>query len=315
MSDIDVLISEVGPRDGLQMAQSVMPTAAKKRWIAAAVDAGLREIEVCSFVPPKLVPAMADATEITRYARTFPGLCVAVLAPNLVGARKAIDAGAHKITVPVSVSAAHNLANVNRTPDESVEEIAQICQLRDSLPAHERPTIEGGLSTVWGCTMEGQVALSDVVRLARAVVDAGADEVGLADTTGMADPAGIKRVFTAVGAEIGADKLAGAHLHNTRGLGLANALAAFDIGVRTYDSSLAGLGGCPFAPGASGNIVTEDLVYMFEEMNVRTGIDIRKLIAARGILSDALPDEPLYGFIAEVGPEKGGKPVDRVAAV
>ena len=310
----DVLISEVGPRDGLQMARSVMSTANKKRWIREAYDAGVREIEVCSFVPPKLVPGMADAAEITSYAATLEGLTVAVLAPNLKGAQNAIAAGAHKITVPVSVSEAHNRANLNKARTDSVADIGRICALRDSLPTGERPVIEGGLSTVWGCTMEGAVSEDEVLRLCTALVEAGVDEVGLADTTGMADPAGIRRVFRAAEAEIGRERLAGAHLHNTRGLGLANALAALDVGVTTFDSSLAGLGGCPFAPGASGNIVTEDLVYMFEEMGLKTGIDINRLIKIRSILKEGLPDEPLYGFIAEVGPGKGGLTLDRVAA-
>jgi hydroxymethylglutaryl-CoA lyase len=314
MSQIDVLVSEVGPRDGLQMASAVMPTEFKKRWIAAAVEAGLREIEVCSFVPPKVVPAMADAAEVTAYARSFPGLTVAVLAPNLRGAENAMKAGAHKITVPISASEAHNKANVNRTREESVADIARICELRDSLPKAERPVIEGGLSTVWGCTISGLVPQDDVVRLSAALVEAGVDEVGLADTTGMADPASIKSVFKAVRAEIGEEKLGGAHLHNTRGLGLANALAALEVGITTLDSSLAGLGGCPFAPGASGNIVTEDLVYMLEEMGLKTGIDLKKLIACREVLREGLPEEPLYGFIAEVGPEKGGKSVEKIAA-
>ena len=312
--DIDVLVSEVGPRDGLQSAHAIMPTEAKKRWIAAAYDAGLREIEVCSFVPPKIVPAMADAAEVTAYARTLEGLNVAVLAPNLKGAEGAIKAGAHKITIPISVSAPHNKANVNKTHEESLAEVAAICRLRDSLPAGQRPAIEAGLSTVWGCTIQGAVPLDDVIRLAEKCVESGADEVGLADTTGMADPAGIKRVFTATRAAIGAEKLGGAHLHNTRGLGLANALAALEVDVTTLDASLAGLGGCPFAPGASGNIVTEDLVYMLEEMGLKTGVDLKKLIACRAILAEALPDEPLYGFIAEVGPEKGGKKVEKIAA-
>jgi len=311
----DVIISEVGPRDGLQMAKSVMPTAHKKRWIEAAWAAGVPEVEVCSFVPPKVVPAMADAAGVTVFARGLEGLEVAALAPNLRGAEAAFAAGVHKLTIPVSVSATHNRANVNRTPEESVADIAKICALRDSLPADQRPKIEGGLSTVWGCTIEGEVPVENVVRLALALVGAGVDEVGLADTTGMADPASIRRVFKAVWAEIGQDRLTGAHLHNTRGLGLANVLAAFDIGVTTFDSSLAGLGGCPFAPGASGNVVTEDLVYMFEEMGVRTGIDLDRLIAAREIIASGLPDEPLYGFIAEVGPGKGGQAVDRVAKV
>ena len=314
MADIDILISEVGPRDGLQMARSVMPTAFKKRWIAEGVAAGLTEIEVCSFVPPKLVPAMADAAEVTEYAATFPGLTVAVLAPNLKGAENAVKAGAHKITVPISVSESHNRANVNKSRAESLQEIQNICTLRDALPKDQQPVIEGGLSTVWGCTIEGAVSEDEVLRLSEALIEAGVDEVGLADTTGMADPVGIKRVFTKVYGAVGKEKLAGAHLHNTRGLGLANALAALEVGVTTLDASLAGLGGCPFAPGASGNIVTEDLVYMFEEMGLSTGIDVRALIAMRAILEESLPDEPLYGFIAEVGPEKGGKPVERVAA-
>ena len=314
MADIDILISEVGPRDGLQMARSVMPTAFKKRWIAEGVAAGLTEIEVCSFVPPKLVPAMADAAEVTEYAATFPGLTVAVLVPNLKGAENAVKAGANKITVPISVSESHNRANVNKSRAESLQEIQNICTLRDALPEDQRPVIEGGLSTVWGCTIEGAVSEDEVLRLSEALIEAGVDEVGLADTTGMADPAGIKRVFTKVYGAVGKEKLAGAHLHNTRGLGLANALAALEVGVTTLDASLAGLGGCPFAPGASGNIVTEDLVYMLEEMGLSTGIDVRALIAMRAILEESLPDEPLYGFIAEVGPEKGGKPVERVAA-
>lgn len=315
MSEIDVLVSEVGLRDGLQMAGGIMPTEAKKRWIAAAAEAGMREIEVCSFVPPKLVPGMADAAEVTEFACTIPGLAVAVLAPNLRGAENAMNAGAHKITVPISVSAAHNKANVNRTPQESVAEIASICALRDERPAGARPRVEAGLSTVFGCTIEGEVPEADVLRLCTALVEAGVDEVGLADTTGMANPASIRRIFTAARAEIGADKLGGAHLHNTRGLGLANALAALDVGVTTVDSSLAGLGGCPFAPGASGNIVTEDLVYMLEEMGLRTGIDLARLLETRAIIQEALPDEPLYGFLAQVGLQKGGKTVERVAAV
>lgn len=315
MSEIDVLVSEVGLRDGLQMAGGIMPTEAKKRWIAAAAAAGMREIEVCSFVPPKVVPGMADAAEVTEFARTVPGLTVAVLAPNLRGAENAMKAGAHKITVPISVSASHNKANVNRTPDESVAEIARICALRDAMPEGKRPHVEAGLSTVFGCAIEGEVPESEVLRLATALVAARVDEVGLADTTGMANPESIRRIFKSARAEIGPEKLGGAHLHNTRGLGLANALAALDVGVTTFDASLAGLGGCPFSPGASGNIVTEDLVYMLEEMGLRTGIDLARLIEIRTIVHQALPEEPLYGFLAAVGLEKGGHAVERVAAV
>lgn len=315
MSDIDVLVSEVGPRDGLQMANGIMPTELKKEWIRLAVAAGVQEIEVCSFVPAKVVPAMADAKEITEFARTFDNLTVAVLAPNLRGADNAIQSGAQKITIPLSVSETHNKTNVNRTRAESIEELKRICYLRDQLPAEKRPQIECGLSTVFGCTMEGEIPLKDILELSVTAVTAGVDEVGLADTTGMANPTSIRNIFKAVRQEIGADKLGGAHLHNTRGLGLANALAAFDVGVTTLDSSMAGLGGCPFAPGASGNIVTEDLVYMLEDMGLKTGIDLEKLLKTRDIIQQGLPDEPLYGFIAEVGPQKGGMNIDRTATV
>ena len=298
-NDIDVLVSEVGPRDGLQNAKQFMPTAYKKRWISAAAAAGLREIEVCSFVPPKLIPQMVDAAEIVAHALTIPHLTVAVLAPNLKGAIRAMEAGAHKITLPVSVSHEHSLANVRKTPDEMMDEVRRICEARDELPKAKRPRIESGLSTVFGCTIQGEVKESEVLRMAVASMVAGCDEVGLADTTGMANPAQIRRVYKLVEAEIG--HVAGLHIHNTRGLGLANVLAALDIGVRTFDASLAGLGGCPFAPGASGNIVTEDLVYMLEAMGFRTGVDLDKLLAVRTILSEGIPDEPLYGYVAAAG--------------
>lgn len=301
----DIEISEVGPRDGLQMLKGIMPTSAKKAWVAALAAAGLPEIEVCSFVSPKLLPQMADAAEIVAYARTLPGLHVAVLAPNAKGTARAIEAGVHKITLPLSVSRSHSLANVRKTPDEMVEEIRESVRLRDASPS--KPGIEAGLSTAFGCTIEGAVAESEVVRLSVAAIDAGADEVGLADTTGMANPIQIKKLITAVRREIG-DRLTGVHLHNTFGLGLANALAAYEAGLRTFDSSQAGLGGCPYAPGATGNIVTEDLVYMFESMGVRTGIDLEKLMEGRRILAEAFPEEPLHGYVPAIGVPKTYRP-------
>jgi hydroxymethylglutaryl-CoA lyase len=187
---------------------------------------------------------------------------------------------------------------VRKAPDEMVEEIRAACLLRDA--ALPRPQIEAGLSTAFGCTIEGTIAESEVVRLAVAAIEAGADEVGLSDTTGMANPAQIRRVIEAVRRAIGA-KLTGVHLHNTYGLGLANALAAYEAGIRTFDASQAGLGGCPYAPGATGNVVTEDLVYMFESMGVRTGIDLEKLMEGRRVLAEAFPAEPLYGYVSAVG--------------
>jgi hydroxymethylglutaryl-CoA lyase len=298
----EVLISEVGPRDGLQSVGATMATEHKKRWIAALHAAGLREIEVASFVPAKLLPQMADAAEVVAFARTLPGLTVMALVPNLRGAEAALRAGAHKLTIPLSASAAHSLANVRRTREEMIDEVRRIVEARNALAPQVR--VEANISTAFGCTLQGEVAQDDVVRLAAAAIAAGADESGLSDTTGMANPAQVRRLFKRLFAEIG-DRTGAAHMHNTRGLGLANCLAAWDVGVRTFDSSLGGLGGCPYAPGASGNVVTEDLVFMFEAMGVRTGVDLAKLIAAREPLAQGLPGEPLYGMTPQAGLPKG----------
>ncbi|HEY0822477.1 MAG TPA: hydroxymethylglutaryl-CoA lyase [Ramlibacter sp.] len=298
----DVLISEVGPRDGLQSVAAVMPTPAKKRWLAALHAAGLREIEVASFVPAKLLPQMADAAEVVAFARTLPELTVMALVPNVRGAEAALRAGAHKLTIPLSASAAHSLANVRKTREEMVQEVRRIVELRDTLAPQVR--VEANISTAFGCTLQGEVPEDEVVQLAARAIAAGADESGLSDTTGMANPAQVRRLFRRVFAEIG-ERTGAAHMHNPRGLGLANCLAAYDVGVRTFDSSLGGLGGCPYAPGASGNVVTEDLVFMFEAMGVRTGVDLLALIAAREPLAQGLPGEPLYGMTPEAGLPKG----------
>lgn len=294
-------IREVGPRDGLQNAHHIMSSEAKKRWIGALAAAGLEEIEVGSFVPPKLIPAMADTAEIVAYARTIAGLQVVVLAPNLKGFERAMQAGAHKITFPVSASRAHSLANVRMTPEQMVREVRKCRDLRGA----GGPRIEGAVSTAFGCTMQGDVPEDDVLRIASALAEF-CDCVALADTVGYANPAQVRRIFARVKREIGT-KLEGAHFHNTRGLGLANALAAYEEGVRHFDSSLGGLGGCPFAPGASGNVVTEDLVFMFEGMGLATGIDFARLLTAREALVQGLPDEPVYGHTPQAGLPKGFK--------
>jgi hydroxymethylglutaryl-CoA lyase len=298
MSAPDVLISEVGPRDGLQSVAITMPTPHKLAWIDALCAAGLREIEVGSFVPARLLPQMADVVEVVRHARSHPGVTVMALVPNLRGAEAAFAAGVHKITLPVSASEAHSMANVRKTPAQMVEEVARIVALRDAVAPRVR--VEAGVSTAFGCTLQGAVADDAVVRLAAALARAGADEIGLSDTTGMGNPAQVRRLFTRVRAEIG-EHTGAAHMHNTRGLGLANCLAALDVGVRTFDSSQGGLGGCPYAPGASGNVVTEDLVFMFESMGVSTGIDLERLMAARAALRAGLPDEPIYGMTPDAG--------------
>jgi hydroxymethylglutaryl-CoA lyase len=293
-----VLISEVGPRDGLQSVKATMSTAHKCAWITALHAAGLREIEVASFVPATLLPQMADAAAVVRHALTLPGLTVMALVPNRRGAQAALAAGVHKLTIPVSASAAHSLANVRKTREQMVDEMRAIVALRDQLAPGVK--VEAGISTAFGCTIQGAVPEDEVIWLAEQVAAAGVDECGLSDTTGMANPAQVRRLFKRLQAAIG-PRAGAAHMHNTRGLGLANCLAAFDVGVRTFDSSLGGLGGCPYAPGASGNVVTEDLVFMFQAMGVRTGVALDKLPAARAALRAGLPGEPIYGMTPEAG--------------
>ena len=293
-----VHICEVGPRDGLQNARHLMPTEAKKAWISALAAAGLREIEVGSFVPPRLIPAMADTAELVKHSISIPGLKVVALAPNLKGFQRALEAGAHKVTFPVSASRLHSESNVRMSPEQMVEEVRKCA-------AHPHPgvEIEGAVSTAFGCTMQGVVPEDDVLRIAAALAEF-CDCVALADTVGYANPAQIKRLFRKVRNSIGG-KLEAAHLHNTRGLGLANALAAYEEGVRHFDSSMGGLGGCPFAPGASGNVITEDLVFMFESMGVSTGIELDALFKAREHLTRAIPEEPIYGHTPLAGLPKG----------
>ena len=305
MDDIDVLVSEVGPRDGLQSIKSIMPTAAKKAWIAAEAAAGVREIEVCSFVPAKILPQMADAAEVVAFARTIPGLTVLALVPNFRGAENAIAAGAHKIALPLSASETHSKANLRKSHAEVLDDVRRIVELLRSLPADRRPGFEGNISTAFGCTLEGAVPESKVVELAVALKEAGCDDLGLSDTTGYANPAQVRRLIKLVRKEVGNDTLGSVHLHNTRGLGLANALAALEEGITTLDSSLGGLGGCPYAPGASGNIVTEDLVFMLDAMGLETGIDLDKLLKVRAIVAEALPTDELYGFTPNAGLPKG----------
>lgn len=309
----DILISEVGPRDGLQNVAATMPTEKKKVWIDALVFAGLREIEVGSFVPPHLIPQLADTGEIVAHALSHPGLTVAVLVPNLRGATDAIAAGAHKITLPLSVSETHSLKNLRRTHAQVIEEARGIAAAIAQLPAERRPHFEGSLSTVFGCTLEGAIDDEAIRRLADKLMAAGCDEVGLSDTTGYATPGEVTRLVKLVRSVVGDAALTGLHLHNTRGLGLVNVMAGLDAGITTFDGSLGGLGGCPFAPGASGNIVTEDLVFMLESMGLSTGIDIDRLLASRDALADGLPDEVLYGFVAEAGlPQGFDTPANRV---
>jgi hydroxymethylglutaryl-CoA lyase len=299
--NIDVLISEVGPRDGLQSINSIMPLAAKKTWITAEACAGVREIEVGSFVSQKLLPQMADTPEVVAHALTLPGLTVAALVPNVYGAEAAVRAGVHKITIPFSASETHSIKNVRRTHAQMLDEVRKVVAVINALPGGVRPSLEASISTAFGCTYEGNVSEEKVVRISERLIEAGCDEIGLADSTGSANPNQIKSVVTRVRSAVGEAAFAGLHLHNNRGLGLANVLAGLEVGVTTFDSSLSGLGGCPFLPGAAGNIVTEDLVFMLEAMGLKTGINLEMLLSVRKILEDALPGETLYGFTANAG--------------
>ena len=297
-----VLISEVGPRDGLQAISRTMPTPHKHAWIASLAGAGLREIEVCSFVPPKLLPQMADAAEVVAHAKTISGLMVTVLVPNLKGAQAAFASGVDKITIPFSASEAHSLSNVRKTHSQMLKEVSDILALRQS--DYPRIAVEASLSTAFGCSIAGNVPEALVVALAEKLVAIGVDEVGLADTTGYANPGQVRRLFHEVRAQVG-ERCASAHMHNTRGLGLANAFAAYEAGIRIFDSSMGGIGGCPFAPGASGNVVTEDLVFMLEAMGLRTGIDLPRLLRVREILRAALPGYLVPRIVREVPGEAG----------
>ncbi len=292
-----ILISEVGLRDGLQSVSQVMPLAAKQAWIAAEAAAGVREIEVGSFVPPALLPQLADTADVVAFARTIPGLRVVALVPNARGAARAAEAGVHAMSIPFSMSETHSLKNVRKSHPDMLAEIAEASRIA----CEAGIGFAVGLATAFGCTIEGAVSEDTVVRLAEASIKAGAEELSLSDTTGYADPAKVRRLVRRVKAAVGHDKLTTLHLHNTRGLGLANALAGLEEGITTLDASLGGIGGCPFAPGASGNIVTEDLVFMLQAMGYETGIDLEKLLEVRQIVAAALPGEPLYGFTPDAG--------------
>lgn len=292
------IIREVGLRDGLQSIARVMPTAQKLEWIRAAHAAGQREIEVGSFVPARLLPQLADTAELVAFAQTLPGLFTSVLVPNLKGAEHAMECGVDLMLLPLSASYAHSLANLRKTPDEVVAEIARIVAARNALGS--KTLIEVGMSTAFGCTIQGRVAPSEVARLIAAVLDAGVDRVGLADTVGYADPGMVHDLFARV-LPIAGDRLNCGHFHDTRGLGLANVYAALEAGITRFDACLAGIGGCPHAPGASGNVSSEDLAYMLKSMQIDTGIDIDALLALRKRVAGWLEGECLHGTLWQAG--------------
>ena len=299
-ANVDVTVCEVGLRDGLQMLETFFPSQDKLAWIRAEAEAGVCEIEVTSFVPPKLVPQFVDAQQVVEGALAVPGLTVVGLVPNLKGAERGIALCVHKLNFVMSVSRTHNQKNVQREREDSVADFARIAELVRQQPTQQRPKLLGGLSTALGCSYEGEILVKDVVRYSVALAEAGADEIMIADTVGYATPASVKTVFKAVTDAVSPVPVS-AHFHDTRGLGLANVAAALDCGVRRFDASLAGLGGCQFAPGATGNIVMDDLCFMLERMGLRTGVDLDKLLAVREIVARNLPQTPMYGALARAG--------------
>jgi hydroxymethylglutaryl-CoA lyase len=295
------ILREVGLRDGLQSIPVILPTEHKLAWIAAAYEAGLRELEVGSYVPARLLPQLADTAELVTFAKTLPSMVTSVLVPNLKGAERAFETQADAMLLPLSASHAHSLANLRKTPDEVVAEIKRICAARDVCGSKTK--IEVGVSTAFGCTIQGIVKPSEVLRLLQAVLDAGVEQVGLADTVGYANPRMVSELFEEA-FKIAGDKLNCGHFHDTRGMGMANVYAAWQVGVSRFDACLAGIGGCPHAPGASGNVATEDVAFMLASMGVKTGVDIDKLLVLRQKLVAWLPDTPTHGTLWRAGVPK-----------
>jgi hydroxymethylglutaryl-CoA lyase len=305
-------VREVGLRDGLQSLAETMPTEQKIAWLDAEYGAGVREIEVSSFVPPKLLPQLSDAEAVVRHALTLPGLAVSALIPNLKGAERGLALGVHEMNFVLSVSESHNRSNVRRSTAESIEDFRRVVALAHTMPAERRPRIACGLATAFGCTIEGDVDEDRVRRIAVEVAEAGADAIALADTVGYGNPAAVERTFRRVIADVAPLPVSG-HFHDTRGLGLANVLAALNAGARAFDASLGGLGGCPYAPGATGNIVTEDLAFMLAAMGFETGIDLARLVKVRDLLARTLPGVELHGAIAKAGLPKNFHPLPATA--
>lgn len=295
-----VALREVGMRDGLQSLAPILTTEQKNAWCAAEFAAGVREIEVTSFVPAKLLPMFADAEDVVRHALSLPGLKVSALIPNLRGAERGVALGVHEVAHVLSVSEGHNQNNVRRSTQDSIDDLTRVIELRDSLEPGRRIKVIAGLATVFGCTIEGDVDEKRVLEIAGKVLALKPDALMLADTVGYGNPAAIRRVFREVLDMAGSIPVA-AHFHNTRGLGLANVLAALEVGVRSFDASLGGLGGCPWAPGATGNIVMEDTAFMMEAMGFDTGIDLDRLIEVRRMVEGFMPGISFHGDLPKAG--------------
>lgn len=298
-----VSVREVGLRDGLQLVSTILPTETKLDWCREQAASGFKEMEVTSFVPPSILPQFSDATDVLTGALAIDGLLASTLVPNLKGAVRAMVAGARKITFVLSASEEHNLANVRRTTDESLAMFREVMEERLSQSLADKVEIAGVIATSFGCTIQGAVSEDRVCKIASFLADCGADEISIADTVGYANPVQVERLMRDVDMATGAVPVA-AHFHDTRGMGLANVMAGVRAGVRRFDASLGGLGGCPFAPGATGNIATEDCVYLLESVGLSTGVDMYALLEVRENLNNWLPNERLEGRLSKAGSAK-----------
>jgi hydroxymethylglutaryl-CoA lyase len=297
-----VVLREVGLRDGLQLVKKFPSTAAKQRWVRDEYAAGVRHFEVGSFLPAKTFPQFADVPDVVQTIASLPGAHGIALVLNERGVNEALASGVAEIASVLSATEEHSQANANRSREAAIANIKRLCELRDA-SAH-KPVVNAAISMALGCSIAGPVDPQEVLRLVEKCFEAGVDMVGIADTVGYAGP---KQVgdLTKAAVRIAGSKAIFVHLHDTRGMGIANASAALDAGARVLDGSLGGLGGCPFAPGATGNVVFEDLVFLCESKGFATGIDLDRLIAVRSILRSEMPNEQLYGGLARAGRPAG----------
>lgn len=292
-----VRVREVGLRDGLQSIRTVLPTEQKKHWIDLAYEAGIRRFEVGSLLPPGRLPQLDDSVEVAQYAMGLKDTEISVLVPNFKGGLRALELGIHTMLVPLSASVKHSIANLGKEPQAVAAEVDQLVQARDRGGFHTR--IEAGVGTAFGCTLQGTVRLQDVVALLKQLENSGVDTLSVADTVGCATPAEIQRLLALTQQELTLP-VSGMHFHNTRGMAIANAWAAYEAGIRDFDGSLGGLGGCPYAPGASGNVATEELVYLFAQ-NMTGSVQLDKLLALYEQVKMWLPDQTFNSALGVAG--------------
>jgi len=293
-----VILREVGLRDGLQLVKKFPSTSAKQRWVRDEFAAGVRHFEVGSFLPAKTFPQFVDVRDVIATIASLPGAHGVALALNERGVNEALASSVGEVATVVSATEEHSQANANRSRESAIANVRRLCELRDA-SSHE-PIVNAAISMALGCSIVGHVDPKEVLRITEKLYEIGVDMVAIADTVGYAGPKQVGEL-TKAAVRIAGSKPVCVHLHDTRGMGIANAAAALDAGARVLDGSLGGLGGCPFAPAATGNVVFEDLVFLCESKGFATGIDLEKLIAVRSILKSEMPNEPLYGGLARAG--------------